>query len=296
MGAKKKGKKGAAKDAAKGTPFRELLRCPPGPVDLSGFDTAATPGAPGGKSTTRKAMAGLGERVAELQEQLYACAQAEGDERRVLLVLQGMDTSGKGGVVKHVVGELNPYGCQVKSFKAPTKEELRHDFLWRIRRALPQPGHLGVFDRSHYEDVLIARVRDLVPRRVWARRYGTINRFEERLASDDCTIVKCFLHISSEKQKDRLMARLEDPAKHWKYNPQDVEERLLWDDYQQAYATALEKCNTEAAPWYVIPSDRKWYRNYAIMKLLMEACEGLDPHWPPGDFDLDTEKARVGDS
>ncbi|MFG2000000.1 PPK2 family polyphosphate kinase [Spirillospora sp. NPDC048911] len=294
MGATKKAKE--KKATKKSAPFGELLRCPPGPVDLSGFDPAATPGALEGKSATREAMAGLGQRVAELQEQLYACAQVDGDRRRVLLVLQGMDTSGKGGVVKHVVGELNPYGCQVKSFKAPTKEELSHDFLWRIRNALPHPGHLGVFDRSHYEDVLIARVRELVPRQVWSRRYGTINRFEERLAADGCTVVKCFLHISSEKQKERLTARLEDPTKHWKYNPQDVEERLLWGDYQEAYGAALEKCNTKAAPWFVIPSDRKWYRNYAIMMLLLEVFEGLDPRWPPGDFDLATEKARVAGS
>jgi PPK2 family polyphosphate:nucleotide phosphotransferase len=295
--AKKKAKRADAKKAdERKTSFAEMLRCPPGPVDLSAIDTRATPGAIGDKAATREAMPELGLRLESLQERLYANAQAAGDRRRVLLVLQGMDTSGKGGVVKHVVGPLNPYGCKLTSFKAPTKEELDHDFLWRIRKALPEAGYLGVFDRSHYEDVLIARVRDLVPRRVWSRRYATINRFEERLAADGCTVVKCFLHISSETQKERLMARLDDPGKHWKYNPTDVDERLLWPAYQEAYAAALEKCNTEAAPWYVIPSDRKWYRNFAIMMLLTEVFEGLGLEWPEGEFDLATEKARVAGS
>ncbi|MBO2452451.1 polyphosphate kinase 2 family protein [Actinomadura barringtoniae] len=301
--AKKKSKKSdgskkadAKKADAEKISFAEALRCPPGPVDLSELDPRATFGAIGDKTATREAMPELGLRLEDLQERLYANAQAAGDQRRVLLVLQGMDTSGKGGVVKHVVGPLNPYGSTIKSFKSPTKEELSHDFLWRIRNALPKPGYLGVFDRSHYEDVLIARVRELVPRRVWSRRYATINRFEERLAADGCTIVKCFLHISPETQQERLMARLDDPGKHWKYNPSDVDERMLWPAYQEAYAAALDKCNTEAAPWYVIPSDRKWYRNYAIMMLLTEVFEGLGLEWPKGDFDLATEKARVAGS
>ncbi|MEU5881759.1 PPK2 family polyphosphate kinase [Spirillospora sp. NPDC047279] len=314
MGSTKKGKSAKGKPAKSGkgaaeapggkpagpgrrhAPFSELLRCPPGPVDVTAFDSSATPGAIGNKAETRLAMPGFGERLADLQERLFAAAQAAGDHRRVLLVLQGMDTSGKGGTVKHVVGAVNPYGCQIRSFKTPTKEELKHDFLWRIRQALPSPGHLGVFDRSHYEDVLIARVRELVPRTVWARRYGTINRFEERLADDGCTVVKCFLHISPETQRERLMARLDDPTKHWKYNPSDVDERLVWPEYAEAYNAVLTKCNTEAAPWHVIPSDRKWYRDYAVMMLLIEAFEGLGLEWPPGDFDLAEEKARVAAS
>jgi PPK2 family polyphosphate:nucleotide phosphotransferase len=276
------------------TSYRELLRCPPGPVDLTQFQPRDTPGLKGGKDQALKELPGYSLRLAELQERLYAAATA-GDQRRVLLVLQGMDTSGKSGVVKHVVGTVNPMGCKIQGFKAPTKEELAHDFLWRIRKALPAAGQLGVFDRSHYEDVLVVRVRELAPRAVWSRRYATINRFEERLAGDGCIVVKCFLNISADAQKERLLARLDDPAKYWKYNPSDVDDRMLWPQFQDAYAVALEKCNTENAPWYVIPSDRKWYRNYAITRLLIEVLEGLDLRWPPAGFDVAAERARLAD-
>jgi PPK2 family polyphosphate:nucleotide phosphotransferase len=274
------------------TPFRELLKCPPGPVDLTQFQPRATPGLKGGKDQALNELPDLSGRLADLQERMYAAAK-EGDKRRLLLVLQGMDTAGKSGVVKHVVGTVNPMGCRIQGFKAPTKEELAHDFLWRIRRALPEAGQLGVFDRSHYEDVLVVRVRELAPRAVWSRRYATINRFEERLVSDGCTVVKCFLHISADAQKERLLERLDDPAKYWKYNPGDVDDRMLWPQFQDAYAVALEKCNTDAALWYVIPSDRKWYRNYAITRLLIEALEGMNLGWPPANFDVDAERARL---
>jgi PPK2 family polyphosphate:nucleotide phosphotransferase len=273
----------------------ELLRCPTGPIDLNELPSGATPGILRGKRAVGELMPGLGERLSVLQEQLYAWSTTTGT-RRVLLVLQGMDTAGKGGVVNHVVGATHPYGSKLVSFKAPTKEELAHDFLWRIRRALPPPGSLGVFDRSQYEDVLIARVRNLVPEEVWSARYDKINQFEERLAAEGCEIVKCFLHISAETQKERLMARLDDGTKHWKYNPSDVDERLLWPAYQEAYEAVLDRCNTAAAPWYIVPSDRKWYRNYAIMRLLIEAFERLGLTWPPGDFDLAVEKGRVASS
>ncbi len=274
------------------TSFRELLRCPAGPVDLTQFQPRATPGFNGGKDEALKELAGYADRLADLQERLYAAATA-GDRRRVLLVLQGMDTAGKGGVVKHVVGAVNPIGCQIHAFKAPTKEELAHDFLWRIRRALPAAGELGVFDRSQYEDVLVVRVRELAPRAVWSRRYSTINRFEERLVADGCTVVKCFLHVSADAQKERLLERLDNPAKYWKYNPADVDDRQFWPSYQEAYAAVLEKCNTEAAPWYVIPADRKWYRNYAITRLLIEVLDGLDLGWPPAGFSVEAERARL---
>lgn len=274
------------------TSFRELLRCPPGPVDLTQFQPRSMPGLKGGKDEALETMPELAQRLADLQERLYAAATS-GDQRRLLLVLQGMDTAGKGGVVKHVVGIVNPIGCRIQAFKVPTREELAHDFLWRIRRALPAAGQLGVFDRSHYEDVLVVRVKDLVPRSVWSRRYATINRFEERLAADGCMVVKCFLNVSSDEQKERLTARLDNPAKYWKYNPADVDDRLLWPAYQEAYTVALEKCNADAAPWYVIPSDRKWYRNYAITRLLIEAFETMDLGWPKADFDVAAERARV---
>ncbi len=273
----------------------ELLRCPPGPIELSRIPTGATPGILLGKRAVAEQLPRLAERLATLQEQLYAWSTTT-DTRRVLLVLQGMDTAGKGGVVNHVVGAAHPYGTRLTSFKSPTKEELSHDFLWRIRRALPEAGQLGVFDRSHYEDVLIARVHDLVPEAVWSERYDKINHFEQKLVADGCVIVKCFLHVSKETQKERLMARLDDPTKHWKYNPADVDERMLWPDYQAAYEAALEKCNTAAAPWYIVPSDRKWYRNYAVMRLLIEAFERLDLTWPPADFDIAAQKGRVAAS
>ena len=195
------------------TSIREMLLCPPGPVDLTQFQPRATPGLKGGKDEALKTLPDYAQRLADLQERLYAAGKT-GDRRRLLLVLQGMDTAGKGGVIKHVVGLVDPMGCQIQAFKAPTKEELGHDFLWRIRRALPAAGQLGVFDRSHYEDVLVVRVRELAPRAVWSRRYSTINRFEDRLAEDGCTVVKCFLHISADEQRERLLARLDDPAKY----------------------------------------------------------------------------------
>src|SRR5215217_6307675 len=201
-----------------------LLRPAAGPIDLHGFDTRATPGFDGGKAKAKKAQAKMAERLSTLQEQLYAEGR-KGGTRSVLLALQGMDTSGKGGTVRHVVGQCDPSGLHVATFGRPTPEELEHDFLWRIRRQLPKPGKIGVFDRSHYEDVLAARVRGIVERRTWSRRYKTINRFEEELATGGTRVVKCFLHISAEEQRARLLARLEDPTKLWKYNPGDLEDR-----------------------------------------------------------------------
>ena len=196
----------------------DLLRVPSGPVDLSALDTRATPGFDGGKAAGRAALAALGPRLSDLQERLHASG-LNGSTRRLLLILQGMDTSGKGGVVRHVVGQVDPQGCEITAFKAPTREELAHDFLWRIRRRLPGPGKLGVFDRSHYEDVLAVRVHNVVPRQTWSRRYAAINRFEAGLVTDDIHVVKVFLHISKEEQRQRLLARLDNPAKHWKFNP-----------------------------------------------------------------------------
>ena len=204
-----------------------------------------------------------------------------------------MDTSGKGGVIRHGAGLMDPQGLKITSFKAPTPAEKRRGFLWRIRQALPGPGIIGIFDRSHYEDVLIARVRNLVAPPVWNRRYEEINTFEAELAATGVTVVKCFLHISADEQKARLQERLENPTKYWKYNPGDVDERELWPAYAEAYQAALENCNTPDAPWYVIPSDRKWYRNWAVTTLLLETLKGLDPQWPPADFDVEAEKKRL---
>ncbi|MFJ3668888.1 polyphosphate kinase 2 family protein [Streptomyces sp. NPDC090106] len=271
----------------------ERLRVPPGePVDLSARDPRATPGGPKDKKAAPADLAAMGGRLGELQERLWAAGTA-GDRRRVLLVLQGMDTSGKGGTVKHVIGLFNPSGCRIKAFKAPTPEERRHPFLWRIRQALPRAGELGIFDRSHYEDVLIARVRELAPATEIGRRYNKINNFEQALADDGVTLVKCFLHISFDEQRDRLLERLDRPDKHWKFNPGDIDERALWPAYQHAYELALERCSTPQAPWYVVPADRKWYRNWAVSRLLLEHLEALDPQYPKADFDVAECRARL---
>ncbi|WP_329390527.1 polyphosphate kinase 2 family protein [Streptomyces sp. NBC_01351] len=272
---------------------REALRAPLGTgIDLAGFDPGAIPLGPADKAAGLAATAQLAGRLASLQERLYAASTA-GDRRRVLLVLQGMDTSGKGGTVKHVIGLFNPSGCRIRAFKAPTPEEQRHPFLWRIKKALPQPGEIGIFDRSHYEDVLIARVRELVPSSQVGRRYAQINRFEEALAEDGVTLVKVFLHIGYEEQRKRLLERLDNPDKHWKFNPGDIEERGAWPAYQTAYELALERCAGEAAPWYIVPADRKWYRNWAISKLLLEHLEDIGPQYPKGDFDVEECRKRL---
>jgi PPK2 family polyphosphate:nucleotide phosphotransferase len=270
----------------------DLLRVPAGPVDLSALDTRATPGFEGDKAAGKAELATLGPRLSDLQERLHA-EGVTGGRRSLLLVLQGMDTSGKGGVVRHVIGQVDPQGCGIASFKAPTKEELAHDFLWRVRKRLPGPGKLGVFDRSHYEDVLVVRVHGLVPRSTWSRRYAAINRFEARLVTDQIRVVKVFLHISKEEQRQRLLARLDDPTKIWKFNPRDVDERAYWDDYQEGYAAALERCNSDAAPWYRVPADRKWYRNWAVASLLVEQLEDMKLTWPKPDFDVEEQRARV---
>jgi PPK2 family polyphosphate:nucleotide phosphotransferase len=268
------------------------LRVPSGPVDLTKYDTRATPGFSGTKEEGKVALEQLGAEVSDWQERLFAEGR-KGGQRSVLLVLQGMDTSGKGGVIRHGAGLMDPQGLRITSFKAPTPAEKRRGFLWRIRQALPGPGMIGIFDRSHYEDVLIARVRNLVAPPVWNRRYEQINDFEAELAANGVTLLKCFLHISPEEQKARLEARLDDPTKHWKYNPGDVDERELWPSYVEAYHAALERCNGPDAPWYVIPSDRKWYRNWAVTTILLETLRSLDPQWPTADFDVTTEKKRL---
>ncbi len=274
------------------TPIGDALRVPPGPVHLTSYDPRATPGFDGGKKDAKKRLRAMGEELADLQEMLFAGGYTDGD-RRILLVLQGMDTSGKGGVVKHCVGLFDPGAIETTSFKKPTEEELAHDFLWRVDRAVPGPGLIGIFDRSHYEDVLVARVHELAPAEEIERRYAAINAFEERLAAEGTTILKCMLHISADRQKERLLARLDDPTKQWKYQPGDVDERTRWFAYQEAYETALERCNTEAAPWYVVPSDRKWYRNWAVGALLLETLRGMDLSWPETDYDVATERKRL---
>jgi PPK2 family polyphosphate:nucleotide phosphotransferase len=279
--------------------IRDHLRVGPGPVDLSTIDPAGTPGLPAGKETTRDPklwsrgqVAAIGTHLASRQERLYAAAKA-GSPHRLLLLLQAMDAGGKDGTVKHVAGQMNPLGLKIVSFGKPTEEERRHHYLWRIRRALPAPGIVGVFNRSQYEDVLVVRVKDLVAPDVLSKRYDEINRFENKEVGDGLTLVKVMLHISKAEQKKRLVERLTDPTKYWKYNPADVDERSHWDGYMAAYAAALSRCNTDAAPWYVVPADRKWYRNWAVAHLVWETLDELDPKYPEPDFDPAAELARL---
>jgi len=269
----------------------DLVRVAPGPVDLQGIDTRATPGLGGAKVDAEKLRAGLAERLSTLQEQLYA--GRAGGASRVLLVLQGMDTSGKGGTIRHVVGQVDPAGVRVTAFRMPTPEERSHDFLWRIRKRLPDAGIVGVFDRSHYEDVVAARVRGLVDHDTWMARYEAINRFEEELTTGGTRVLKCFLHISADEQKERLLARLDDPTKHWKFNPGDLDDRTRWEDHMAAYADAIQSCDTEVAPWHIVPADRKWYRNWAITMLVIEALEELALGWPPASFDVEEQRQRL---
>ncbi|HJQ00996.1 MAG TPA: PPK2 family polyphosphate kinase [Jatrophihabitans sp.] len=271
---------------------RAALRVAAGPVTLLGYDPAARPLAPGGKARTTKQLAADGERLAAQQDMLYARG-ASGDQRRILLVLQGTDTSGKDGVVRHVVGQVGPAGVLVHGFKKPTPAEAAHHFLWRIRRALPGPGIIGVFNRSHYEDVLVTRVHGQLDDEAWQQRISEINAFEQELTDAGTTIIKCFLHISYGEQRDRLLARLDDPTKLWKFNPADLDERGRWADYQTGYAAVLSSTSTEVAPWYVVPADRKWYRNWAIGRLLIESLADLQLSYPPADFDIEQCRARL---
>jgi PPK2 family polyphosphate:nucleotide phosphotransferase len=272
----------------------ETLRVERG-FSLSHLDPSSTPGFIGGKDAGRAELRDRAEELAALQEKLYAQSKAEG-KRRVLLVLQGMDTSGKGGVIEHVVGAISPSGVRVASFTKPTPEELAHDFLWRIRQQLPRPGIVGVFDRSHYEDVLVARVRNLAEPAVIRQRYGQIVEFERELTDSDTTVVKVMLHIGAGEQKKRLTDRLDQPDKHWKFNPDDLDARAAWGAYREAYQLALERTSMPNAPWYAVPANHKWYARLAVQRLLLDAMRGLRLSWPAAQFDIEAEKRRLAAS
>ncbi|HEV7669372.1 MAG TPA: polyphosphate kinase 2 family protein [Thermoanaerobaculia bacterium] len=257
-------------------------RLEPGrPVDLSRFDAGSTAGFKGGKEKVLPVFDQLNDRLEILQEKLWA----EG-ARGVLVVLQGMDTSGKDGTIRHVFDGVNPLGVRVASFKAPTEEEGAHDFLWRIHPKMPAKGEIVIFNRSHYEDVLVARVRNLVPKKIWKARYEQINQFEKLCADNGTTILKFFLHIDRDEQKERLEARLADPLKRWKFRTGDLEDRALWDDYMTAYEDALAKTSTPWAPWYVVPANRKWFRNLVVVTALVEALDALKIKNPEPTEDL----------
>jgi PPK2 family polyphosphate:nucleotide phosphotransferase len=270
--------------------MRDALRVPAGPVVLAGFATDSRPLAPPNK--TGKELFTDGAALSALQERLYAEASA-GGQRSVLLLLQGMDTSGKGGVTKHVVGAMEPIGLSYTAFKKPTEEEAAHDFLWRIRRELPHAGMIGVFDRSHYEDVLVPRVHQLIDAAELERRYDAINAFEAELVASGVTLVKCFLHISYDVQRERLLARLDDPTKQWKFTEGDLTERAHWSDYVTAYEALLTRCTSEDAPWFIVPSDSKRYRNWAVGQLLFETLRGLDPQYPKPTYDIEAMRASL---
>ncbi|MCU1431565.1 MAG: family polyphosphate--nucleotide phosphotransferase [Actinotalea sp.] len=273
------------------TPPHEALRAGPG-FDLAGMDRGATPGWSGGSTAAENRMARRGAVLSELQEKLFAHGRSDGTHA-VLLVLQGMDTAGKGGIVRHVIGMVDPQGVALRSFGVPKGEEVGQHYLWRIRRALPKPGHIGVFDRSHYEDVLAVRVERLVTPAVWEPRFEEINQFEEELVAGGMPVVKVALMVSEHEQAKRLRRRLERPDKHWKYSPADIDARARWPLYQEAYQAVLDRTSTQAAPWYVVPADHKWYARLAVTELMVRALDSLELDWPPADFDVRTELARL---
>ena len=249
-------------------------------VKLSDYDPGDTSGADN-KDEAEASLPKLIRRAAELQNVLYA----EG-KQSLLVVLQAMDAAGKDGTISHIFSGINPQGCSVTSFKAPSKEDLAHDFLWRVHRVTPAKGMIGIFNRSHYEDVLIVRVHNLVPKQVWKKRYDHINAFEDLLSDNQTKIVKFFLHISKDEQKERLEARIADKSKHWKVNPDDLVERQHWDEYMEAYEDVLSKCSTSQAPWYVVPANKKWYRNYFISHVLVNTLEEMNPSYPEAETDV----------
>jgi PPK2 family polyphosphate:nucleotide phosphotransferase len=263
---------------------RARWRVKPGKrLDLRSWPTSSTDGAPGaGKDEAEATFPELWQRLHELQERLYAES-----ERALLVVLQATDAGGKDGTIEHVFRGMNPQGVRVASFKAPTPEELAHDFLWRIHKEVPRKGEVGVFNRSHYEDVLVVRVRELVPEDIWRKRYQHIRDFEQTLVESGTTVVKFMLHISKDEQRQRLQARLDDPAKHWKFNPADLEERERWDDHRAAFEEAITETSTADAPWHVIPADKKWYRNWIVLRILVQTLEAMDPQFPPPAEGLD---------
>jgi len=258
------------------------LRVKPGTVpDLSAIDPRATPGWDGDQAAAILRVRELKSSLADFQQRLWA-----EKTRSLLIVLQALDAGGKDGLIRKVFTAFNPQGTQVTGFGVPNEEELRHDYLWRVHAHAPERGRIGVFNRSHYEDVLVVRVNELVPKNVWEKRYDQINAFERHLAENDTRIVKFFLSISRDEQRRRFQKRLDDPAKHWKWSDGDLDARRRWDDYMAAYAAALARCSTDVAPWFVIPADRKWYRNLAVAEILSETATEMAPSWPPAEEDL----------
>jgi len=260
--------------------------------DLDGMERDATPGWKAGKKPAERFCQERGDLLSELQERLFAEGRAGGN-RSLLVVVQGLDTAGKGGVARHVMSKVDPQGVALRSFGAPTDEEQKHHFLWRIKKALPEPGFIGVFDRSHYEDVLVTRVDELVPRKTWEKRYDEINEFEADLVASGTTVLKFGLMVSHDEQGLRLMKRLDRPDKRWKYSKNDVPTRCSWDDYQEAYTDVFRRTSTEAAPWYVVPADHKWYARLAITEILTQTLIDMDPDWPSVRWDPEVQRREL---
>ncbi len=263
--------------------MKELQVNPGGKLDLRHLDPDDTSLAPGGREKTDAQSEKLTARLGDLQELLFA-----EHKRRLLVILQGMDTSGKDGTVRHVMRGVSPQSVRAVSFKKPTQVELDHDFLWRVHAQVPAAGEIVIFNRSHYEDVLVVRVHGLVSEKVWRKRYALINDFEQTLTESGTTILKFFLHISKNEQRERLQARLDDPTKRWKFQHGDIEERRLWNDYRKAYEDALEKTSTKWAPWIVVPANKKWFRNYVAAKTIVGALEAFDMKYPQPDLKAET--------
>ena len=262
--------------------FGDLLRVKPGSApDLEAIDPDGTPGFEGDKAAGEDRLEELRTELSEFQERLWAEAK-----QSLLIVLQALDAGGKDGVIRKVMTAFNPQGTRVAAFGVPTDEELRHDYLWRVHAQVPGKGRIGVFNRSHYEDVLVVRVNELVPESVWSERYDQINDFEAHLTANSTRIVKLFLHISRDEQRERFQKRLDNPEKHWKWSSGDLETRAKWAGYRAAYTDALARCSTAAAPWFVIPADKKWYRDLAVAEILAETARAMDPQWPEPEEDV----------
>ncbi|MCS5732245.1 PPK2 family polyphosphate kinase [Herbiconiux daphne] len=261
------------------------------PVDLAAIDTGGTPGVLD-KDAAAEIFDASSRTLSKLQEQLFADS-LYGGRNSVLIVLQGMDTSGKGGVVKRVAGAVDPQGIRYHAFKKPTEEELAHHYLWRVERELPKPGQIGIFDRSHYEDLLVPRVHETITSEQLTERYAEIDAFEKGLVDGGTTVIKAFLHLGEAEQKNRLLRRLERSDKHWKFNPGDVDDRTLWPLFQDAYEVVLSTTSTAHAPWHVVPADHKWYSALAVQQLLVEALQGLELSWPEPDYDVDEQRRRL---
>lgn len=295
MGKKQK-KKDKAKSDAGGSraalhegSIRDALLAGPS-SHLADVDPASHPGFEGSEKDALTFMEASATEMSDLQERLYAQGR-DGDAPSLLLMVQGLDTSGKGGIMRHVVGQLDPQGVSLRAFKAPTEEERQQHYLQRVREALPKPGMVGVFDRGHYEEVLVVKVHGMVPEDQIESRYDEINEFERQVADSGTTLLKVMLHISRDEQRARLLERVDRPDKHWKYNPRDVDERAHWEDYMAAYQVAIHRCSQ--VPWYVVPANDKWYARYAVYRLVLESLRDINPQWPTADFDVAAERERI---